>query len=92
VRVQLGGREDAACSDVREAHQGVHQSELSRVVQLQTGDTFTGWQDRGAAEGAELPAVHEGFQDVLLDIQVVVDNRGQLWPELREMVDGLGTA
>jgi hypothetical protein len=70
----------------------MHQGELSRVVQLQTGDAFTSRQDRGVAECPQLSAVDKGFQDVLLDIQVVVDNRGQLWPELREMVDGLGTA
>jgi hypothetical protein len=38
---------------------------------------------------SQLAAIEEGFQDVLLNIQIVVDNRGQLVAEFWELVNGL---
>ena len=37
----------------------------------------------------ELPTIHEGLQDVLLDVEVAVDDGGQLGPQCGEMLDGL---
>jgi hypothetical protein len=38
---------------------------------------------------AELAAIDEGFQNVLLHVEVVVDDGGKLLAELGQMVDGL---
>ena len=74
--------------DVREAHQGMHQGQLPRVIELQTRDALAVRQDGGLAEVPQLTAIDEGFQDVLLNIQIVVHNRGELLTELRKVVNG----
>src|SRR5262249_41492226 len=90
ARVELGGGKRAPGRDVRDADQGMHQSELPRVVQLQARHTFAGGEDGGLAQGPELPAIDEGLQDVLLHIEVAIENGGEFSPEEREVVDGLG--
>ena len=87
--VEFCGRKGASCSDVREAHQSMHQGQLPRMIQLQTRDAFAVREDGGLAEVPQLTAIEEGFQDVLLNIQIVVNNRGKLLTELRKMVNGL---
>ncbi|MGO9061561.1 MAG: hypothetical protein ACLQU2_29930 [Candidatus Binataceae bacterium] len=37
----------------------------------------------------ELPAIHEGLQDVLLDVEVAVDDGGQLGAQCRQILNGL---
>src|SRR6266566_7528671 len=90
VCVQFRGRERAARGDVGEVYQRMHQSQLPRVVQFQAGNAFAVWAEGGLAECPKLPPIDKGFEDVLLNIQVGVDNRGQLRPELGEIDDGLG--
>src|SRR5215831_7668836 len=88
-RVQLRGGERALSGDRGEPDQGMHQRELPRVVQLQAGDAFAIWQNGGLTELSKLPAIDEGFEDVLLDIQVAVDDGSQLRAQLGKIVDGL---
>jgi hypothetical protein len=38
--VDFGGGEGVARSDVREAHEGVHQGELARVIEPQSGNAL----------------------------------------------------
>jgi len=61
-----------AGGDVGEAHEGVHQGELSGMVEFQTGNAPPGWTNGRLSELAELAAVDEGLQDVLLHVEVVI--------------------
>jgi hypothetical protein len=57
------------------------------MIQLKARDTFAVGQDRGLGELAKLAAVHEGFQDILLDIEVAVDDGGELGTQLGQIFD-----
>lgn len=81
--MEFCGRKRVRRGDVREAHQGMHQGQLPRVIELQTRDAFAVREDSGLAEVPQLATIEEGFQDVLLNIQVVVNNRGKLLTEWR---------
>jgi hypothetical protein len=52
----------------------MHEGQLSRVVEFEPGDAFTAGKDSGLCQVAELSSVNKAFQDVLLDIQIVVAN------------------
>ena len=47
------------------------------------------WADRGFGKLAQLSAVDEGLQDILLDVEVVVSDRGKPLAQLGQMLDGL---
>lgn len=83
--VQLLGGESVGGRDVSEAHQGVHEGELSGMVEFEAGDTSAVGQNGWLSELVELPTIHEGLQDVLLDVEVAVDDGGQLGPQCGEM-------
>ena len=87
--VELLGGESVGGRDVGEAHEGVHERQLSGMVEFEAGDASAVRQDGGLGELAELPAIHEGLQDVLLDVEVVVDDGGKLGAQCGEMFDGL---
>lgn len=44
------------------------------MIELQTGNPFAVGEDRGLAELAELAAIDKGFENVLLNVEVVVDD------------------
>jgi hypothetical protein len=48
------------------------------MIELQPGNPFTVGEDSGLAELPELAAIDEGFQNVLLDIGIVVDDGRKL--------------
>ena len=60
-----------------EAHERVHERELPRVVELEAGDALSACGDCRLRQFSQLPAVDEGFDDVLLDAEVVVDDGRQ---------------
>jgi hypothetical protein len=62
---------------------------LSRIVELETGDAFAGRGEGGFGELSELPAIDKRFEDILLDIQVIVDDGGHLVAQRRKMLDSL---
>jgi hypothetical protein len=62
---------------------------LTRMIQLKARNAFPVEEQRRFSEFAELSAVQEGFQDVLLDIQIVVDDGGHLLAELWKILHGL---
>ena len=66
----------------------MHQSQLARMIQLQTRNAFAVGQEGGLAEFPQLAAIDEGFQNVLLNLQVVVGDGGRFLSELGKMVDG----
>jgi hypothetical protein len=76
VGVDLLGGESVAGRDVSEAHERVHEGQFSGMVEFEAGDAFAVGQDGGLGELAELSTIDEGLQDVLLDVEVAVDDRG----------------
>ena len=58
------------------------------MIELQAGNPFAVGEDRGLAELAKLAAIDEGFQNVLLNVEVIVDDGGKFLSEFGEMVDG----
>ena len=74
---EFRGGKGVAVGDVGEAHERVHQGELPRVVELEAGDALARRRDRRLREPAQLAAIDEGLQNVLLYVQVVVIDRGE---------------
>ncbi|MGA8620161.1 MAG: hypothetical protein WB660_16765 [Candidatus Sulfotelmatobacter sp.] len=66
----------------------MHQTQLPRMIELQAGNAFAVGQDGGLAELAKLAAINEGFENVLLNVEVVVDDGGKLLSELGKLMDG----
>jgi hypothetical protein len=46
---------------------------LSGIVELEAGDAFAGRGEGGFGKLSELPAINKRFEDILLDIQVIVE-------------------
>ena len=74
VGIKFGGSESVSRSDVSEAYQGVHQGQLSWVVEFEPGDAFTAGKDSGLGQVVELASVNKALQDVLLNVKIVVAN------------------
>ena len=72
-----------------EAYQGVHEGQLSWVVELESRDAFTAGKHGGLGEVMELTSVNKAFQDILLDVKVVIANAREPVTELWEVFDGL---
>ena len=58
------------------------------MIELQPGNPFTVGEDSGLAELPELAAINEGFQNVLLDIVIVVDDGRKLGSKFGQVFDG----
>jgi hypothetical protein len=74
---------------VSEAYQGVHESQLPWVVEFESRDAFTAGKDGGLCQVMELSSVNEAFEDILLDVKIVVANGREPVAELGEVFDGL---
>ena len=74
IGIKFGGGESVAGSDVSEAYQGVHEGQLSWVVEFESRDAFTAGKDSGLGQVMELAPVNKALQDVLLNIKIVVAN------------------
>ena len=89
VGIKFGGGKGVVGSDVSEAYQGVHEGQLSWVVEFEPGDAFTAGKHGGSRQVVELASVNKAFQDVLLNIKIVVANGREPVAELGEVFDGL---
>ena len=78
--------------DVTEAHECVHERELPRVVELEAGDALSGRGDCRLRQLSQLPAVDEGFDDVLLHVEVIVVDGRQRVAQRRQVIDGFPDA
>ena len=87
--MKLGGGESVGGSDVSEAYQGVHEGQLPWVVEFESRDAFTAGKHGGLCQLMELPSVDKAFQDVLLNVKIIVANTGEPVSELGEVFDGL---
>jgi len=58
-----------------EARERVHERELLGLVELEAGGALSNGGDQ-LRQASPLPAINEGFKDVLLDVEgVIVDGR-----------------
>ena len=55
-----------------EAHKGVHERELPWIVELEARGALSRGGDRRLRQPLQLPTINEGFEDILLDVEVVV--------------------
>lgn len=76
--IEVGRLEGSARRDVRESDERVHERELPGVVELETWEALAGREHRGFRETPQLAAVHKGLEDVLLDVEIPIDDAGQL--------------
>jgi len=58
------------------------------MIEPQTRNPFAVGEDRGLAELAELAAIDKGFENVLLNVEVVVYDGGKLLSQFGKLVDG----
>lgn len=71
-----------------EAYEGVHESQLTRMIQLQPRNALAVGEKRRLRQLPKLAAIDKSFQDVLLDVVVIVDNGGDPLPQLWQILDG----
>ena len=89
IGIKLGGGKSVAGSNVSEANQGMHEGKLSRVVEFEPRDAFTTGKHGGLGQVTQLTSIDKAFQDVLLDVKIVVANGREPVSELGEVFDGL---
>ena len=70
-----------------ETHQGVHQSQLPWVIEFEPRDAFTAGKHCGLDQVMQLTAVDKAFQNVLLNVKIIVANAGEPVSELWEIFD-----
>ena len=89
VGIKFGGREGVAGGNVSETHQGVHEGQLPWVIEFEPGDTFTARKHGGLDQVMQLTSVDKAFQNVLLNVKIIVANAGEPVSELWEIFDSL---
>jgi hypothetical protein len=92
ARVEVVCREAVGGGDMTEAHERVHERELPRVIELEAGSALSGGGDRRVRQLSQLPAIDEGFQDVLLHVEVVVVDGRERRAQRRQVVDRFADA
>src|SRR5260370_29450312 len=85
--IKIRGGKGSARDEVGEANEGVHDRQLAGMIQFQTGDALAAGKPGRLGQLAQLPTVDKGFQDVLLDILIVVDDLGHALPASTELFD-----
>jgi len=73
--VDFGGRKGIAGRDVCEAHKRMHEGELPRVIELEARNAFSRRGDRWFRELSQLAAIDKSFENILLDVEVVIVDR-----------------
>ena len=67
----------------------MHHCQLTRVIELQAGNPLAAGQDRRFGRFPQWPTVKEGFQDVRLDVMVLVDDLRHPLAKPRKLLDAL---
>ena len=73
--VDFGSGEGIAGCDVCEAQERMHQGELPRVIELEARNALSRRRNCRFRELSQLAAIDKGFQDILLDVEVVIVDR-----------------
>ena len=87
--IKLSSRKGVSRGDVSEPYQGMHQRKLAWVVEFQAGNPFTTGKHCGLSQVTQLPSVDKGFQNVLLDGEIIIADGRQLISELGQVFDRL---
>jgi len=72
--VKIGRGEPSTGGDAGKADQGMHDRQLSRVVELETRDPPSTGENGRLRQLPQRSSVEEGFQDVLWNAVVVVND------------------
>ena len=75
-----------------EAHESVHEGELPRIVEFEARNALSGGGDRRLRQLSQLPSIKERFDDVLLDVQVIVVDCREGAAQGRQIIDSLPDA
>ena len=62
---------------------------MSGIVELEAWNAFAGRSDGGLGQPLKLAAIDKRLKDILLDVQVIVIDRGELVPQRGKMLDRL---
>ena len=62
---------------------------MSGIVELEARNAFAGRGDGGLGQPLELTAIDKRLEDILLDVQVIVIDRGELVAQGRKVLDSL---
>jgi hypothetical protein len=87
-RMEVLGREGIASGNVVEPDESVHECELPRVIEFEPRHAFAIGEVGRFGEMAQLAAIDERFENVLLDGEVAVGDGGHGRAQLRQGVDG----
>lgn len=86
--MEIAGREGVARRNAGEADERMHQRDLAGMIEFQAGNTLAVGQPRGFGELAQLAAVDEGFEDVLLNREIPVGDCRHRVAQGGQLVDG----
>ena len=89
MRIDFASTEGVGGRDLRKTYEGVHEGQLARIVELEAGNAFAGRGDGGFGQPLELTAIDKRLEDVLLDIQIIVIDRGEFVAQGRKVLDSL---
>lgn len=89
MRIDFAGAERVGGRDLRKAHESMHQGQLAGIVELETRNAFAGRGDGGFGQPLELTAIDKCLENILLDIQIIVIDCGELVAQRRKMLDSL---
>src|SRR5437867_11133512 len=70
---------------MRKADESLHESQLPRVIQLESWNAFAIGQNCGLSKLQQLSTIDEGLQDVLLDVVIAVDNGREFVAKYRKV-------
>jgi hypothetical protein len=91
VRIDFAGAEGVGGRDLCKADESVHEGQLPGVVELEAWNAFASRGDGGFGQPLQLTAIDKRLGDILLDIQVIVIDRGELVAQRRKVLDSLFT-
>ena len=89
MRIDFAGAEGVGGWDLRKANESVHEGQLPGIIELEPRNAFAGRGEGGFGQPLELTAIDKRLEDILLDIQIIVVDRGELVAQGRKVLDSL---
>jgi hypothetical protein len=74
-----------------EAHEGVHERELPRIVEFEAGGALSSGGDHRLRRLLQLPAINEGLED-MLDVEVIIVDGRERRAQRRQVVNRFADA
>ena len=85
--VDIGGVKAFAGGEVGEPYEGMHDRQLPRMIEFETGDALPIGQNGRFGQLPQLAAVDESLENVLLGVVIVVDDGRYALAKLRQVRD-----